>query len=526
MSEPLDVLRANTEEIFRALADCADDFVCLATSHGEPFYLNMAARRIVGFDDDEQALPVSLHEYYGEESWQELRDVAVPAVNRTGRWEGRSWLRNVKTGQTSEMTTLMLRLKTQSERPTCLAILHRQGMAPSEVPAALSGGQARTHAILESSLDPIITIDHRGVITEFNRAAEQAFGYPRGKVLGTRPAEVLFPPTMSAGHRERIERYLSAGEGSMLGKRIEVMAVRANGENFPAEMAMTISHERGEPELTLFVRDISLRRKAEEEQARYAAELKRSNADLEQFAYVASHDLQEPLRKIRTFSDRLEMKCAEALDETGRECIERMQSAAARMQLLIDGLLTLSRVTTRSKGFVAVDLAEVAGEVVSDLEVQIERSGGSVEVGKLPMIQADPLQMRQLFQNLIGNGIKFCRVDEPPTVRVEGRFVEGRQQRHAVGAAAAGSDAVVGGQVRITFEDNGIGFDEQHKERIFGIFQRLHPRDVYEGAGIGLAICRKIVEHHGGEISVRSTPGKGSVFEVLLPAVQPGRKKF
>ena len=187
------------------------------------------------------------------------------------------------------------------------------------------------------------------MITEFNRAAEQTFGYPRDKVLGTRPADVLFPPSVGAGDRNRIERYLEAGEGSMLGKRAEVTAVRANGESFPAEMTMTISHEQGLPVMTFFVRDISQRKQAEEEQARYAAELERSNRDLEQFAYVASHDFPEPLRKIRTFGDRLEMKCGGALDETGRECIQRMQSAAARMQTLIDGLLSLSRVTSRGR---------------------------------------------------------------------------------------------------------------------------------------------------------------------------------
>ena len=190
--------------------------------------------------------------------------------------------------------------------------------------AALAEAQARKRAILESSLDPIITINHEGIITEFNKAAEQTFGHPREKVLGTKPSDVLFPPAISAGQQDRIDRYLDAGEGSMLGRRIEVTAVRANGETFDAEMAMTISREQGRPVLTFFVRDISRRKKAEQEQARYAAELERSNRELEQFAYVASHDLQEPLRKIRTFGDRLQMKCGDKLDEAGSECLQRM----------------------------------------------------------------------------------------------------------------------------------------------------------------------------------------------------------
>jgi two-component system sensor kinase FixL len=406
----------------------------------------------------------------------------------------------------------MFRVKPQGETPTCLAIVHRDSGPWDRLREALEESQARKHAILESSLDTIITINHEGVITEFNRAAEQTFGYPREKVLGTRPADVLFPASVGAGDRRRIERYLEAGEGSMLGKRAEVTAVRANGESFPAEMTMTISHEHGLPVMTFFVRDISQRKRAEEEQARYAAELERSNRDLEQFAYVASHDLSEPLRKIRTFGDRLEMKCGEALDETGHECIQRMQNAAARMQTLIDGLLSLSRVTSRGKNFVAVDLAQVVQEVISDLEVQIEQSGGRVEAGKLPTLQADPLQMRQLLQNLIGNALKFRRVEEPPIVKIEARYVGTRERRGDIPATAE--------MCRITVEDNGIGFDPHHQERVFGIFQRLHPRDVYEGTGIGLAICRKIAEHHNGSISAHGTPGKGAVFEVLLPVVQ------
>jgi light-regulated signal transduction histidine kinase (bacteriophytochrome) len=281
-------------------------------------------------------------------------------------------------------------------------------------------------------------------------------------------------------------------------------------------MAMTIGQINGAPVLSFFVRDISARKKAEEEQARYAAELERSNRDLEQFAYVASHDLQEPLRKIRAFGDRLEVKCKDLLDETAQECVSRMQSAAARMQELIEGLLTLSRVTRRAADFEQVDLGEITQQVISDLETQIERVHGRVEVGKLPTIQAEPLQIRQLLQNLIANALKFHRPDEPPVVKIEARYVLPREQRRK---------SLAEEKCRITIEDNGIGFDEQYADRIFGIFQRLHPRDVYEGTGIGLAICRRIVEYHGGQISAHSIPGQGSTFEVLLPVVPSKRKR-
>jgi two-component system sensor kinase FixL len=506
-------------DMLAAFVENSGGFVCLASLHGRPLYLNRAARRLLGLGDEEPIAAASLRDYYAEESWAELRDVAVPAVNEAGHWEGRSRVRHAQSGECVELrTSIFLVRRAKGEKANCLAIVHEDAAERDRLEAALAEAQARKHAILESALDPIITINHDGLITEFNRAAEQVFGHPRDKLLGQKPSEVLFPPSKSAGHQDRIDRYLDVGEGSMLGKRIEVVAMRANGEEFAAEMAMTISHEQGAPVLTFFVRDISLRKKAEQEQARYAAELERSNRELEQFAYVASHDLQEPLRKIQTFSDRLQMRCKERLDEEGQECVERMHHAAARMQVLIDGLLTLSRVTTKGQDFVHVDLAKIAREVVSDLEVQIAQAGGRVETGNLPTIQADPLQMRQLLQNLIGNALKFRRVDEPPVVRVSGRYVPGKEGRSTVRPGA-------GEQCRILVEDNGIGFEEKHAERIFGVFQRLHPRDVFAGTGIGLAICRRIVERHGGTIAARSTPGKGSAFEVLLPVAQTRKRK-
>lgn len=502
---------------FFALAQQSNDFLCLANVQGCPFYLNAAGRRMVGLDDDCDAADVNLDELHVEPSWTALRDAAVPAVNNADLWEGRGRLRNLRTGGAIDVRTRILCVRhPQTNLPFALAIIHHEIAGDPRLQDFLAESEARKHAILESSLDPIITINHEGVITEFNRAAEQTFGHSRRRVLGTRPSEILFPPSKSAGFRNRIDRYLHAHEGSMLGRRVEVTAVRASGETFPAEMAMTISQEQGLPVMTFFVRDISQRKRAEEEQARYAAELERSNRELEQFAYAASHDLQEPLRKIRTFADRIETRSGETLCENDREYLRRIQNAAERMQELINALLTLSRVTTKGQNFVQVDLAKIAAEVISDLEVQIEAAGALVEIGSLPAIQADPVQMRQLLQNLIGNALKFRRPEESPTVKVHGRFVTPRQDR--------GKDSAANEKCRIVVEDNGIGFEEKYAERIFGVFQRLHPRDAYEGTGVGLAICRKIAERHGGSIKAQSKPGEGSSFIVVLPAIQRKRE--
>jgi len=495
-----------------AVVENSHDVVCLASLQGKPFFFNRVGRRLLGMNEGDPIPVASLRGYHDEEAWDELRDVAVPEVKRTGRWEGPGRLRVAGTGERIDVDTTMFVVPGQDNQPACLAVVHRSRGREAKLRRQLEESEARKHAILETSLDPIITVNHEGVITEFNRAAEQVFGRRRDEVLGTRPSDVLFPPSKTEGHRNRIDRYLSAGEGSLLSKRTEVVAIRASGLPFEAELTMTISQEAGNPVLTFFVRDISLRKRAEEEQRRYARELERSNRELEQFAYVASHDLQEPLRKIRTFGDRLAASCGDTLDETGRTCLERMQSAAARMQSLIHGLLTLSRVTTTGADFVSVDLGRTVQEVLSDLEVKIEQSHARIEVGKLPTIQADPLQMRQLLQNLIGNAIKFHREGQPPQIRVSGRYTGGDRD-------------VLGGRpepeaCEIAVEDDGIGFDTKYLDRIFDVFQRLHPREAHEGTGVGLAICRKIVERHGGEITARSQPGQGATFLVTLPVRQ------
>ncbi|MGE0821244.1 MAG: ATP-binding protein [Candidatus Binatia bacterium] len=255
------------------------------------------------------------------------------------------------------------------------------------------------------------------------------------------------------------------------------------------------------------------RKRAEEALVRQAHELARSNAELEQFAHVASHDLQEPLRKILTFGERLKTRCAEALDEQGRDYLDRMQAAAARMQTLIHDILTLSRIATNPRPFVPVDLSVTAREVMSDLEVRVQQLGAEVSIGRLPTIDADPLQMHQLLQNLISNALKFQGPDQRPCVTVQGAIAPAQEAGNGHYPAAVA-------HCQLTVQDNGIGFDEKYLDRIFAPFQRVHGRAKYEGTGMGLAICRKIVERHGGTITGRSLPGQGATFIATLPVTQ------
>jgi PAS domain S-box-containing protein len=258
---------------------------------------------------------------------------------------------------------------------------------------------------------------------------------------------------------------------------------------------------REELEVRVHQRTADLER-ANRELKTASSKLEQSNRELENFASVASHDLQEPLRKVQAFGDRLKTLLSGNLQEQGEDYLNRMLNAASRMQSLVQDLLIFSRVASPACNFVNVDLTAVTREVLSDLEVGIAENGAMVEAGDLPTIQADPLQMRQLLQNLIANGLKFHKKGMPAAISVRAEDVDA-------------SEGV--GCIRLLVEDNGIGFDEKYLDRIFTVFQRLHSRSEYEGTGVGLAICRKIAHRHGGAITAASAPDHGAVFKVILP---------
>jgi len=319
-------------------------------------------------------------------------------------------------------------------------------------------------------------------------AEEEAFGQAIGEAMRATEDE-------SAVHLKRLESF----EFQLFGLVLIVLTIEGLFVVNPAVKR-----------IQLFMDDM---RRSHDGLKTYAKKLERSNGELQDFASVASHDLQEPLRKVQAFSDRLRSRCAESIDDQGRDCLDRIQNAARRMQSLINDLLTYARISTKAQPFVPTNLVSITQEVVSDLEARIEQVNGRVEVGELPTVDADPMQVRQLMQNLIGNSLKYQRLNVPPVVKVSSKRV--------MRDPAAPAGVFAGPLCQILVEDNGIGFEEVYTERIFTIFQRLHGRTEYEGTGVGLAVCRKIVERHGGTITARSTPGQGSTFMVTIPVQQP-----
>ncbi|MBI5919440.1 MAG: PAS domain S-box protein [Nitrosomonadales bacterium] len=354
--------------------------------------------------------------------------------------------------------------------------------------------------VIHTAGDGIVTIDSQCAVLTFNQAAERIFGYARDEVIG-RNISMLIPQPEQREHDGYVAHYLETGKTHILGHGRDVLGLHRDGRHIPLYLAVNEVGQRGGERIFVgVIHDISDRERADLAMRERNQALERSNKELESFAYVASHDLQEPLRKVQAFGERLEKVASAQLGEQGLDYLARIRNAAARMQMLINDLLQFSRIATRAQPFEPLDLNDIAAEVISDLEVRLEEKQGRIELGELPKLEADPTQMRQLFQNLFGNSLKYSRADTPPLIRVTQTAFDPVQ-----------------GKVTLAFADNGIGFEMKYAERIFGIFQRLHGKNEYEGSGVGLALCRKIVERHGGEIHAESVPGEGSTFFVTLP---------
>ncbi|MGD9188596.1 MAG: ATP-binding protein, partial [Desulfobacteraceae bacterium] len=366
-----------------------------------------------------------------------------------------------------------------------------------ESAAALEASEARYRRLHQTMRDAFVQMDMTGRIVDANDAFQQMLGHEKKALLSMKEAD-LTPPRWRASIAKIVsEQVLPLGRSEVFEKEY----LRADGSRFPAELrTFLITDDSGNPiGMWSIVRDVTQRKQAEMEREAAIKALKRSNEDLKQFAYVASHDLQEPLRMVASYTQLLAERYEDQLDQKAHKFIHYAVDGAQRMQILIRDLLAFSRVETRAQAFKPLDSHHVLCGAMANLKTLINETGALVTSGDLPIVQADESQLTQLFQNLISNGIKFRQPSTTPSIHISAQRVENRW--------------------RLAVQDNGIGIDSKYKERVFVIFQRLHTRDEYPGTGIGLAICKRIVHRHGGRIWFESSPGKGTTFYFTLPSI-------
>jgi two-component system, chemotaxis family, sensor kinase Cph1 len=374
--------------------------------------------------------------------------------------------------------------------------LEMQNEALRQTQVELEAARDRYFDIFELAPVGYLMLSKKGIILEANIAAANLLGIERARLKQT-------PLTDYIAREDQDIFYLGAQQARQENRsqEFELRMLTNAGRPIDVSLQCTGVEEQGQMRLTLS--DITHRKQQSAELRAYAQRLESLNLDLERFADVVSHDLKEPLRKIKGFGNLLFKENAAQLDEQGRYYVERMQQAAVRMEKLIEALLSLSRLSTQKPCFQVVDLNKVVQAVLTDLEMRLRETGGQIETSPLPCLTAEPTQMQQLFMNIIGNALKFHQPETPPLVQIH-------------------SSLTAAGEVEIQVTDNGIGFEPEAAAKLFKPFARLHGMSKYEGTGIGLAICRKIVENHGGTITACSRQwGKGRPLSSPCPFIRP-----
>lgn len=356
----------------------------------------------------------------------------------------------------------------------------------------------KLRVIIDAAPCGMVMVNDQGVIVLVNAQVEKLFGYSREQLLG-QTIEILVPTPLRSDHPKHRADFLANPKARAMGAGRDLYGQRKDGTAIPVEIGLSPLVMDGERYVVASVVDITQRKFAESTLQENLLELQRSNADLEQFAYVCSHDLQEPLRVISNYTQLLAKRYHDQLDDDANEFVEYIVDATKRMQELINDLLLYSRVQTKGQAFRNTDCHERAQTAISNLTLAIEESGANISLEPLPTILADGSQMLQVFQNLISNAIKF-RAERPLQIQL---------------SATKAENAWL-----FSVTDNGLGIDMKYADRIFIIFQRLHNREQYPGSGIGLAICKKIVERHGGKIWIESQPGEGTTFNFTIPCSQ------
>lgn len=478
---------AQRESMFSAALESSDDAVIATTPEGIITGWNPAAEKLYGYAPEE-VLGKASHMLVAEERQDNHRE-RLDTIAKGGGFDDLEVLHVTKDGR-----PLILEARVSSVRGPSGALIGAVAML-SDV-SEKRQLQAKFQMAFEASPSGMIMIDAAGLITLSNSQIAKMFGYAPGELIGQR-IEILVPESARAQHPANLASFVAAPSTRAMGAGRDLRGRRKDGSEFPVEIGLApIQTEAGLLVLAAVV-DISERNKAAAALMAKTRELERSNAELEQFAYVASHDLREPLRMVASYTELLAERYGGKLDERADKYIGYIIDGARRMQRLVSDLLALSRVGTQGKPMEPIDSANVVKNVIRAMTPSIRETNAQIAPGSLPVVAADEVQLGQLFQNLIGNAIKFRAPDRPPSIIIDAKRANGAWV--------------------FSVQDNGIGIESQYSERIFQMFQRLHGRDEYEGNGIGLAIAKKIVERHGGTIWLSSTVGEGTVFYFSLP---------
>jgi len=495
------------EECYRLLVESVRDYALyMLDTNGRVTTWNSGAELVEGFRSRD-AVGKSLHELFPDEMPQEKLDRILHTASALGKYEEESW-RTRRDGTRYWSNVVFTAIRDADGRLRGFAKVARDLTERRQYVDALRRSELRTRAVVETALDAVVLMDKDGLVQEWNPAAERMFLYRRSDVIGRRMAELIVPPYLRQAHYLGMARYLSEGKSVVLGQRYETIALRADGTEFPVEVAITELPTDGPRMFTGYISDITERKRSEDQMKLFSQELEQqvakrteqlaaANKELEAFSYSVSHDLRAPLRHINGFVELLQSSAGPALHAEDQELLHTIADSARHMGKLIDDLLSFSRMGRTELRFVPVNLSHVLQEALRDLDQELAERDIKLEIATLPTIQGDPVMLRQVFVNLVSNAVKYSRDRHPAQVEVSAR---------------ESADEVV-----VAVRDNGVGFDPAYAHKLFGVFQRLHSPGEFEGTGIGLAIVRRVVARHGGRVWAEGAVDKGATFYVALP---------
>ena len=496
--------RKESEARYRGLLEAAPDAIVVVNVAGEIVLLNVRAEKEFGYSRDEllgQKVKDIIPEGFAERIIADgTRSAAEALAQQIGT--GIELIGRRKDG--SEFPVELMLSPLESPEGILVTAAIRDISVRKAAETHLAQMEGRYRGLLEAAPDAMVVVNVAGEIVLLNVRAEKEFGYSRDELLGQKVKDII-----PEGFAERIiaDGTRSAAEAlaQQIGTGIELIGRRKDGSEFPIELMLSPLESAEGILVTAAIRDISVRKNSDEHLVKTVKELKRSNDELQQFAYVSSHDLQEPLRMVSSYTQLLAKRYKGRLDPDADEFIAFAVDGCNRMQGLIQDLLAYSRAGSNGAGSNGKELREISSEdalkvALTNLRAAVEQSGALVTHDSLPVIKTDETQLTQIFQNLVGNAIKYRRAESP--------------QVHISASKNAGNEWI------FSVRDNGLGIAPQYFDRIFILFQRLHGRDEFEGTGIGLAICKKLLERLGGRIWVESQPEKGSTFYVALPELE------
>ncbi|HZE84017.1 MAG TPA: ATP-binding protein [Puia sp.] len=515
-------MNTDLQQSLLTLVNNSTDYMATADKDGNVIYMNQAGRALVGVDPAQDLRGLNSRDFLAPWDLEKMAAEVLPGLESSGRWAGRLSVRHLLTREIIPCHASFIRIDDGTGAYIGRGVTLRDLRPEIAARQALSTSEQQLRMAVELAQLGTWSIDLSTMTARFSESAKELYGFAGD--------EIAFADSILAIHEDdrdraivNFQKALDPRTGGIYEDTYKIRNLVTGDEKAVNLHAKVYFTENGEAYLIAgTLRDITDHKNAEkglEDQVSRRTEelnkanyhLSRSNQELEQFAFIASHDLQEPLRKIRIFSGLLEEKSKGGLNEEGLRYLSKIRASAERMDRLIRDLLEFSRVNVKDELRAPVDLNEVLHKVLEDFDLVIKEKRAVIHAQQLPVIEAIPLQMNQLFYNLLGNALKFSRPGVPPLIQVTARRLSSRETMKFTGLDP--------GQLYWAFEiaDNGIGFDPSVADKIFTIFQRLNTRDKYEGTGIGLALCRKIVTAHEGMIYASSEKNAGAVFHLFLP---------